>query len=223
MVVLFFCNIFFGYLHLWYLPATLLSAVLVYVNKDLEIRVAVSVLAALYLIGCFVQYLGNYHYFSGVQMDSLVNNVIVYRNFLFFGLPMFGAGYLMASHRVGDRLSAKSKSAFLVVGLVLLCVEFFQNLYFGVSNDEGFDILYSVPIVASSLLLLVMSSCRITESAILANSSSVIYFVHPLFFIFLRKFCSECGPSLITFFAVLLSLLAIPFLLAVNKRFRFVL
>jgi surface polysaccharide O-acyltransferase-like enzyme len=206
-----------GYWHLWYLLATLLAGVVIYLFKGIADKALLAILIGLYGIGVFLQYVGSYELFPGTLLGAIAGNHLYYRNFLFFGLPMFGAGFWFAKTDLAKILSTQLKVALFGIGLGLLILECLINLKLGLSYSVGFDMLLSLPILCAAVFLSAAAAKRKTTTTYLTEISAVIYFVHPFFLLTLPKFGlrSETGTTLLAVFA---SLALAPLVIKLNKR-----
>ncbi|WP_186407512.1 acyltransferase family protein [Candidatus Accumulibacter aalborgensis] len=208
-----------GYAHLWYLPATFLAALCILPLKNAKTVVLAALLATAYAFGLLLQYSGNYHWFPDTRLDVVANEIPTYRNFAFFGFPMFGMGYLAAKKRLPSEMSLYWKLCLLSLGGLLLAAEYSMNVALGLPIGEGFDLLVSLPVVCLAIFVLAASGRTISQSATLGEISTVIYFIHPLFLLLLPGLGLQAATPL-TLAAVVLSLLSSPLVIAANKRWR---
>lgn len=208
-----------GYWHLWYLLAIAWAAGLLYAMRAWRIRHQAAAFAVAYGAGLAMQYAGNYHVFHG-SMDAVLNKNYVYRNFLFFAMPMMGIGFLMAQARV--HLSGRSAHALLGLGLVLLVGEYAGNKIAGLAASEGFDMLASLPIVAAGLFAVGMGRGLSTPKIDAAAISSAIYLAHPLFLLVLPAL-GIGGETTVVLTAIAGCLALYPLLKALDRRLSFVL
>lgn len=169
-------TIVFGYHHLWYLIGTFFSGSILYVLRNQNSKLLIALTAILFSLGYVVQVLGNIHYLNAGS-DFLLNDYLLYRNFLFVCFPFLTIGFLINKHQI-DISTYKHSSWLVVLSILSVIGEAFFN-YKYISN-ESTDILFSL-IFASPLLFLYCQTIYIkTTSKILASFSTAIYVVHPL-------------------------------------------
>jgi surface polysaccharide O-acyltransferase-like enzyme len=223
--------IFIGYFHLWYVPATAFAGFFFFVyvrlmGPNFGIWL-VSFLAICFLGGLGVQYLGNIHIWPTTDLDKTLNHLPVYRNALTFALPCFGAGLWLAQTQAESRgvLSLAKSTLLFVIGMVCMVAEYSLNKALNI--NEGFDLLWSLPVLTVGLFSMVLALPRLeTETsslwtktaAFLSDASVVIYFLHPL----LLKYLSALGQGATakTFFVILGCILATPLIVFLNKVFK---
>jgi len=81
----------FGPRHLWFIPALILSAIIVpYLSDRLKTKHHVLLILFIWFSGCSLNYYMSYH---GIYRYEY------YSNFFFFGIPIFSVGYLIAKCR----------------------------------------------------------------------------------------------------------------------------
>ena len=172
----------FGWLHLWYLVSTLGAGILIYKflrNKSSIFMIALC--SAVYAFGLSLQYLGNYHLIADPRLYAILEDTAVYRNFLFFGLPFMTLGFLIAKHDVLSRVRANATllvCAALSVALVIAEAAF--NLRFLASN-KGFDLMFTIPLAGPALFLAAQKFHKPARSRLIADLSTGVFLIHPLF------------------------------------------
>ena len=209
-------TIVFGYHHLWYLIGTFFSGLVLYLLRNQSSRLLLGLAIFLFFLGYMVQVLGNLHYLNA-ESDSLLNDYLLYRNFLFVCFPFLTIGFLINKHKI-DISTYKHSSLLVIVSILGVIAEAFFN-YKYISN-ESTDILFSL-IFASPLLFLYCQKIYIkTTSKILASFSTAIYVVHPL--IMKSDFYKEIESfKILIFLAILIPLsLALVYL---NKKLKYLL
>ena len=160
-----------GYWHLWYVAAMLLAGPILYLMKDVKAARLIPFALLLYFIGFLIQY--DRAYFSP-QLPFYL-----YRNFLFFALPMMMLGTAAAKIGVAS-METRTLLCWLDGGLLLLTLEIGIAHHYAVAWG-GFDMYLSLPIIASTVFLLTMKSKLYYQVQDLALLSSVLYFSHVLF------------------------------------------
>lgn len=205
-----------GYFHLWYLPATLCAAALVYVLRDLRPCTFVGLIVLAFGLGLGIQYAGNYHVASAA-VDDVLNNTYLYRNFLFFGFPFFGMGFLMAKTDMAGRVSAGAIAVGILVGALLLVFEYAVNTSRALSTSESFDLLAALPVLCIAAFLWAVRQPASAPCLPLGGMSTVVFFAHPLFLYALPKF-HIASETLLVVGAIAGSLAAYPLIALANRR-----
>lgn len=209
-------TIVFGYHHLWYLIGTFFSGFLLYFLRNQNSSWLLFLAIFLFLFGYVVQVSGNLHYLN-TESDSLLNDYLLYRNFLFVCFPFLTIGFLINKHRI-DISTYKNSYLLIILSILGVIGEAFFN-YKYISN-ESTDILFSL-IFASPLLFLYCQKIYIkTTSKVLASLSTAIYVVHPL--IMKSEFYKEIQSFKILIFLAIL--IPVSFgLVYLNRKLKYLL
>jgi len=209
-------TIIFGYHHLWYLIGTFFSGFLLYFLRNQSSRLLLTLAIFLFLFGYVVQVLGNLHYLN-TESDSLLNDYLLYRNFLFVCFPFLAIGFLINKHRI-DISTYKNSSLLVILSILGVIAEAFFN--YNYISSESTDILFSL-IFASPLLFLYCQKIYIkTTSKVLASLSTAIYVVHPL--IMKSEFYKEIQSFKILIFLAIL--IPVSFgLVYLNRKLKYLL
>ena len=120
-------TLFFGYYQLWYIPGIIGGGAMLLLLKRLSPKSLFGVAMFLFLVATVIQYVSNYHLVSDPQIDALLNEKLLYRNFFFMGFPLFAMGYLMRILEIPQKLGVPFIRAMAVVGLVVLLGESYFN------------------------------------------------------------------------------------------------
>jgi surface polysaccharide O-acyltransferase-like enzyme len=209
----------YGYSHLWYVPATIEAAMLMYIIKNISDKYKIILIFFSYGMGLFIEYSGTYHLFAGSVIDRIFNVDYIYRNFLFFGFPMFSLGFLISKYHLNDKYTLQKIITLLFFGLFLLIFEVMVNLYFSGDKTKGFDLLFSLLILSPALFILVLKSKWITTSKTMSDISTIIYFIHPLFISFVLYLGIKSGTT-IMFLVIGLSVLSSLIIIPLNKKVK---
>ena len=206
--------------HLWYLPALIVAGLLLLAIRKLPQKSILLTCVVLYSIGLAIQYIGNLH-LAG-NLDSLLNQLSLYRNGLFFGLPFFGFGYLIHFTKIPSRMTELKLLAFSALGVSTLIVE--SALNFSRAEPENFDILASLSFVCVGIFLLALKCGERRGNGLtwLGLYASSIYFIHPLVIYFVGKFYMLDGTWK-TVCALAISSAVAPLLIIGKRRFSFML
>ncbi|WP_312346228.1 acyltransferase family protein [Chryseobacterium binzhouense] len=209
-------TIIFGYHHLWYLIGTFFSGIILYLLRKSSSAFLLSIALGLFITGYIIQVLGNLHYFDK-ENDSLLNNYLIYRNFLFVCLPFLSIGFLIHKEKIN---LSQVKSSTLVV--VLSCVLVIAEAYFNYKNisKESTDILLSLFLTSPVLFLYGQEKYIKSSSKILATLSTAIYFVHP--FLMKSEWFSKIESYRVLIFIVVLIPVSLGLVL-INKRIKYLL
>lgn len=209
-------TIIFGYHHLWYLIGTFFSGFLLYFLRNQNSRLLLTLAIFLFLFGYVVQVSGNLHYLN-TESDSLLNDYLLYRNFLFVCFPFLTIGFLINKHRI-DISTYKNSSLLVILSILGVIAEAFFN--YNYISSESTDILFSL-IFASPLLFLYCQKIYIkTTSKVLASLSTAIYVVHPL--IMKSEFYKEIQSFKILIFLAIL--IPVSFgLVYLNRKLKYLL
>ena len=209
-------TIIFGYHHLWYLIGTFFSGLILYFLRNQNSSWLLTLAIFLFLLGYFVQVLGNLHYLN-TESDSLLNDYLLYRNFLFVCFPFLTIGFLINKHRI-DISTYKNSSLLVILSISGVIAEAFFNYKY--ISSESTDILFSL-IFASPLLFLYCQKIYIkTTSKVLASFSTAIYVVHPL--IMKSEFYKEIQSFKILIFLAIL--IPVSFgLVYLNRKLKYLL
>lgn len=209
-------TIIFGYHHLWYLIGTFFSGFLLYFLRNQSSRLLLTLAIFLFLFGYVVQVSGNLHYLN-TESDSLLNDYLLYRNFLFVCFPFLTIGFLINKHRI-DISTYKNSYLLVILSILGVIAEAFFN--YNYISSESTDILFSL-IFASPLLFLYCQKIYIkTTSKVLASLSTAIYVVHPL--IMKSEFYKEIQSFKILIFLAIL--IPVSFgLVYLNRKLKYLL
>ncbi|QQV01238.1 MULTISPECIES: acyltransferase family protein [Chryseobacterium] len=211
-----FLTLVFGYHHLWYLIGTFFSGIILYVLRKCSSAVLFSIALSLFITGYVIQILGNLHYLVK-ESDSLLNNYLIYRNFLFVCLPFLSIGLLI--HKEKIKLSnVKYSSALMVFLCTLVIAEAYFN-YWNISK-ESTDILLSLFLASPVLFLYGQEKYIKSSSKILATLSTAIYFVHP--FLMKSEWYSRIESYKVLIFIVVLIPVSLGLVL-INKKIKYLL
>lgn len=205
-----------GFMHLWYLPATMLGGLMVYSMRSLGTRKMLALAGLAYAAGWCMQYAGNYHLAHGAA-DAWLNKSFVYRNFLFFGFPFLACGFLAAREGVAQRVSTSALWGAGLAGAILLALEFVANHALRMPAGDV-DLLLGLPLACGAAFLAASRGRVATTRMDLAGLSSAIYFAHPLF-VLLAPLVLVGLPSVSLLVAAVAGCVALyPMLKALNQR-----
>lgn len=220
-IKLFLVRIVMGYYHLWYIAGMIGAAVMLIFIRKLDSWVLLSIVITTYLIGVAIQYTGNYHLLDNSYFDKITNINFIHRNALFFSLPFFCIGFLIHKHNIHKKISFATTKTLSIAGLLLFSAEIYTN-YIAAGRDGGFDNYFSLLLLCPVLFILFMHINLFSDTKNIALYATAIYFVHPLFLLPLAG-AFALHATLLTLAVIALSLIAAYFLIAINKKVKFIL
>lgn len=209
-----------GYHHLWYVAGLLGASIILLLLHRVQSSYLFFSLVGLFACGVAIQYLGNYHVFSGI-VDKLLNIHWMHRNAVLFAFPFFGIGYLIHQKNLHQRISVSQAGIAALTGILLLMGEAYFS-YRNPANDGGFDNYVSLLVAAPALFMLMMNIDIQGESKNIALYSSAIYFIHPLA-IFLTQKVTYFSQTPSAIVVIALSFVLAFFVIRVNKKLNFIL
>lgn len=209
-------NIFFGYFVLWYVIGVLLAGIILYCIRNLDIKFLLIVSISLYVVGYIIQTIGGLHLFSGF-VDKVMNFTPFYRNFLFKCLPLMIIGF---SIRKID-LDKKIYPSFILIIMMVIITMFESYInykYIGVG--KGMDFLLTSLIVCPLIFIYVKNKEIYGKKSNFLKISVALYLVHPL----MIKLYNYYEFSFNYYIFVTLTSLILGFIIvAINKRFKYIL
>ncbi|MFP8967309.1 acyltransferase family protein [Pokkaliibacter sp. CJK22405] len=209
-------TLFFGYYHLWYLPATLVAALVVYLCRARSVTLMVIMAVGCLAVGTTLQYGMSYDWLDESWQTLMPDHTTLYRNGLFFGLPFFLMGVLIRRCQLHRRLSDESVQTAVVVGLLLLLGE--NTLNEDISNGHaGFDLLLSLAVLCPALFVFALQRAWLSDNRSLGSYSNALYFVHPALLMLLQDF-TPLKATPLTLAVTLLSLVASAVIMKLNRR-----
>lgn len=215
-------NIIIGYHHLWYISGMIGAAIiLLFFHRFSSSTLLIITTIVLFLVGVFIQYLGNYHYFNGTIIDNVFNQNWAHRNAIFFAYPFFCIGYLIKKHRVYEKIPLRYAAIISAVGILFLLYESYFN-YYQEGRDGGFDNYLSLLMVGPFIFITFIKINITGNSKEIALYSSAIYFIHS-FILSLLTSLTEIEPTALTFIAILISGIASYFIIKINNKHGFIL
>lgn len=192
-----------SYVHLWYLPATVVGVVLAfYAVKWLGMKKAGILFAVLYLMGLLTQ-----SYFGVLLMildqDGFIWGLLLAvkkvmatcRNGIFFGSIFIYIG--MAAARRPAEMSGRKAWTGVVLSLLFLWIEEVCLYRYGVVREPD---MYLMLVPAAYFLLCAALQIRMEQSAVwFREMSKNLYFVHMIFKFIGRMFLRPDGMALFLF------------------------
>lgn len=176
-------NAVFGFWHLWFFPALIISALLTSILITMKDRFLITICCLLYVSGTILQYRANYAIDINRDIWSLAT-VFFIRNGLFMGLPLFLAGYLLRKN------DTKSDNKYLLIGsIALVIIEASINYLHG---RHAFDMLLSLPLAAIVIFINVLNiKLKTKDTSAIREHSKNIYLVQIYAILFVKHFSSD--------------------------------
>lgn len=209
-----------GHNHLWYLPAMIGAAAVLYLLRNCSSRLLLTLSLMLFMIGLSVEYIGGYHLIQNAAIDRLFGKLWLYRSFLFFAFPFFCIGYLLKRTELYTKIPKAPLVLLTLLGVLLLLAESYFN-FTSQSSVKRFDIFASLIILCPALFLLALSIDVPGKSKSIALYSTAIYFVHPLFISLFENFSLRETP--LTIATAITATLASAVLIKMNSRVKIML
>jgi len=187
VVITFFQNFIFNgtFYHLWYLPASIIGALLIYlIGRKLSLKGVLIIAGILYVFGL----LGDSYYGITVQIpilnavyDALFNIFSFTRNGLFYAPIFLTLGAVIAQSK--RPLTRQANTCGFAIALALMCVEgmVLHNLDF-----TRHDSMYIMLIPCMYFLFQLVCSHEGQQSVFLRDTSMWVYILHPFFIIVVR-------------------------------------
>ncbi len=204
--------------HLWYLPALMGAGSVLLLFKHIKTRYLFLFLISMFLCGLLIQYAGHAELFH----HRFFKDYWLYRNFLFFGFPFLGLGFLIRKHlNFIQKISIYWILCGFLIGLGSLYLEVNFNFQtFG--KYKNMDLLGSLLLICPVIFIFCIRFKWSFHSQNWALSANAIYFIHP-FFIWLLLSFNHLTSVINTLLIFLLSLFSSLFLIKINQRFQFIL
>lgn len=214
-------TVIFGYYHLWYVSGMLMGAGLLYCLRHASTACLLVCIVSAFLLGVFIQYAANYHWFDSVLVNDVFAFTPLHRGPLLLSFPFLGIGFLLHRHRWHERISLSFSVVLSILGLIALVAESYGNFVL-THGEKGFDNFLTLILVCPAIFLLFMKINIQGQGKSIALYSSSIYFVHLVFLNSLRAHTELSGTNLIL--ATLLLALAASYLLVkLNRRVKCIL
>lgn len=214
-------EVFFGFFHLWYLPAMMLAAGLTIAVRNIDAKYTLPAVIVLFAAGVFLQYFANYYESTNTLASLVRRSQQTYRNFIFFAFPFFFIGFMLKKFDITQKISTRYVAWIALLGTVSLVLEAHVN-YISLAHNYSFDNLISLIIVCPAIFLLFLRRTVVGNSKSISMYSTAIYFTHIAFVVVLSKRIGIHGLKL-TLAVLILSVFASYFVIKFNKKFRYLL
>lgn len=205
-----------GFYHLWYLSAILMAGILLfYLQTRLSKQYLLSLAIVLFIIGSSLEYIGNLNLIENEQINKLIGNVWIYRNFLFFAFPFFTIGYLIKQAEYHQKIKRETLAITLVFSLMLIFIESDFNFILNTSRDMPFPLL----ILAPSLFILTLQVKFVSTLNLKTFPfySNAIYLIHPLIMTFYLNYFEK--NTLLTLYVFISSIMVTPILIYIKHHY----
>jgi hypothetical protein len=206
--------LFFGYFHLWYLPATLVAAGILLLLKRLTLKTIALAGILVFAVAIAVSYAGQFHVNDKDPVWKLVHHDRFLRNGLLFGFPFFAMGYLIDRFNVIAKADIKLCIWLLAGALMLLMVEaYFARVT--APSRTSMEMPASL-VIATPLLFIVAARLSLPgPGKFISKFASGIYFSHVGFFLIFHSLQFSGLP--LFFLTLISSMLASSMLIAVTR------
>ncbi|AVF35757.1 hypothetical protein BV494_12835 [Rahnella sikkimica] len=148
--------------------------------------------AFLYLTGWFLQYARIFLSIDGFYF-KVFSQYWIFRNGLFFGLPMMFLGYFIAKHDVISKVNRTMVLFVLIMSAFILVLELYltKKFIFSVLSYH-IDFIISLLAFCPMIFIILMKNNRLYfnsfQSKNIALISTAIYFVHPYVIYFIQRY-----------------------------------
>ena len=201
-------NLLKGYFHLWYIVGIVYCSVLVYVLRSQNLKIIIFLSSFLYILGVILQYS---HAYSYIDIPNFS-----YRNFLFFCMPFFSAGFIIKKLEKNNQ--ELNVNRYLMFASVVFLLEVVFNI-FNLNKKFSFDINISFIFLCPLLFYKISKVNIIIPVKNIALIASVIYFVHPLVFTTIKHFW-KFGSISLTVLTIIISVLFSFPLIKLNHKIK---
>lgn len=179
---------FFGYYHLWFLPALVYAAIIVHFLQKCALILRYMVFVVTAICGVSLQYTSAFE-LTNVSGDLFsFSNYWIYRNFLFFGLPFFLLGVILNEVNASIYFENKLRSMILVVFAMILFL--IEVMLLKPYISSGLDLSFMLYFLCAMIFLFVYNLHKKYDSHIIGSvvsASTGLYFLHPLVLMSLKK------------------------------------
>ncbi len=171
----------FGYHHLWYLVGTLGAGAVLYLLRKRSDKQILATGVVLYVIGYVIQAISLYMPPSDGVAGYLFSSGWIFRNFLFFGFPLFSIGYLIAKHKLHKAPRHDPQLLLAILGAAILLILESTAYYFMHPLKDGVDMYLSLLILCPLIFLFFHSRSARLNTDFLSKLSTAIYLTHVFF------------------------------------------
>lgn len=171
----------FGYHHLWYLVGTLGAGAVLYLLRRRSDKQILITGIVLFVVGYVLQAIANYAPIEEGLAGYLLNSGWIFRNFLFFGFPLFAMGYLIAKHRLHTLPRRDPQLLCAIFAAALLLVLESTAHYFLHPAKAGLDMYLSLLVLCPLIFIFFHSRSARLNTDFLSKLSTAIYLTHVYF------------------------------------------
>lgn len=209
--------IIFGFHHLWYVISLIFATTFLYLIKryiPISSRLLILVVIGLFIVGYLIQDV------VAPRFRQPQHYVVVYRNFLFFGLPFFTLGHVIrtTSFELDERTRRNCYIAILIGTLTLLI-----EAYLSLKYKLGVNLYISLLVLCPPVMILLFKSKWRKSGSLVADIANAVFFTHTGVILFLQD--SFAGmPNIYLFpMTVFLSIIVSYVVYTLNRRLKFLL
>jgi len=209
--------IVFGFHHLWYVISLIFATVFLYLIKrylPVSQRMLIVLVVGLFIVGYVIQDV------VAPRFKQPQHYVVMYRNFLFFGLPFFALGHIIRNTSFElDAQARRNCYIAILIGTVTLLIESYVSLKYKLGVNLYISLLFLCPPI---MILLFKSKWR-KSGSLVADIANAVFFTHTGVILFLQDYFAGM-PNIYLFpMAVCLSIIVSYFVYTLNRRLKFLL
>jgi hypothetical protein len=207
----------FGFHHLWYVISLIFATIFLYLIKrylPVSQKMLIALVIGLFIVGYVIQDV------VAPRFKQPQHYVVMYRNFLFFGLPFFALGHIIRNTTF--ELDARARRICyiaILVGTVTLLIESYLSLKYKLGVNLYISLLFLCPPI---MILLFKSKWR-KSGSLVADIANAVFFTHTGVILFLQDYFAGMPNIYIFPMAVCLSIVVSYIVYTLNRRVKFLL
>ncbi|MGG7663502.1 acyltransferase family protein [Dyadobacter sp. BHUBP1] len=209
--------IVFGFHHLWYVISLIFATIFLYLIKrylPVSQRMLMVLVIGLFIVGYVIQDV------VAPRFKQPQHYVVMYRNFLFFGLPFFAFGHIIRNtHFELDARARRNCYIAILIGTVTLLIESYLSLKYKLGVNLYISLLFLCPPI---MILLFKSKWRKSDSLV-ADIANAVFFTHTGVILFLQDYFGGMPNVYLFPMAVCLSIIVSYVVYTLNRRLKFLL
>lgn len=162
----------FGYDHLWYLPASIIGVLMVFLSKKvIKKDVVIFIIALLLYISSIIVSI-----WKGVDYFT----IYYFRNGITVGFLFTMIGCLLKDRNLAEKIKDKHLILLICAGIILLLAESYHRFHYFKNLGPYQDLLLSTLILSPALFMYILKKTPVLKKPGFINVLSTgIYFIHP--------------------------------------------